>query len=321
MLIYFSDTSEYPGITSKKIRKLLNEQQLQKPSSSRSTSPQEDSDEDTPEEHDTITKELDPSRYFKNQCKKLYDLIVKLYREDGIHALAYCVPPTEQTHVRPLKVFNTKLCKRFHEKLLDENIKISDDLRDYIVDNTSPKKKKQSPIKEEKKIPAKKRRTLVKEEDEMPAKKKRSLLKEEEEPIKKTKISKLPSKVVKVEVRPQGKKKGKYLKMKRQLKLDNFLKQEGDELDEKQYVDPRNAAKKEIRKRMKNLLLNAAPELDSCKFPWKAFGTTGRHKTCVIEGLKENDVDLGKGIDRLTTRELYALITGIDNGSITIRKL
>lgn len=67
--------------------------------------------------------------------------------------------------------------------------------------------------------------------------------------------------------------------------------------------------------------MNAAPELDSCKFPWKAFGTTGRHKTCIIEGLKENDVDLGKGIDRLTTRELYALITGIDNGSITIRKV
>ncbi|CEG78242.1 hypothetical protein RMATCC62417_12879 [Rhizopus microsporus] len=86
----------------------------------------------------------DKNEHFKSQCKKIYELAVKLYREDGIHVLAYCVPSPEEDDIRPLKVFNTKLCKRFNSKLTREMVKLTDELKSYIAFHTGPKVTKET---------------------------------------------------------------------------------------------------------------------------------------------------------------------------------
>ncbi|CAO3691863.1 unnamed protein product [Rhizopus microsporus] len=86
----------------------------------------------------------DKNEHFKSQCKKIYELAVKLYREDGIHVLAYCVPSPEEDDIRPLKVFNTKLCKRFNSKLTREMVKLTDELKSYIAFHTGSKVTKET---------------------------------------------------------------------------------------------------------------------------------------------------------------------------------
>jgi hypothetical protein len=40
-----------------------------------------------------------------------------------------------------------------------------------------------------------------------------------------------------------------------------------------------------------------------------------------MEGLPIDAVDLGKGLDRMTTSEINILVNGIENGTIRIRKV
>ncbi|KAI9264484.1 hypothetical protein BY458DRAFT_514181, partial [Sporodiniella umbellata] len=150
--------SEYAGITTAKRIKaeMLGEPPVVVPPTSTrniQNSPQDESDEDA-----SIGSLEDPSRHFKDQCRKIYDLTVGMYREDGIHVLAYCSPPASQTHVHPLKVFNTKLSKRLHERLVDSSIRVAEELRENV--NSHAKKKKKRLAKSLRKEPPRKKKRL-----------------------------------------------------------------------------------------------------------------------------------------------------------------
>ncbi|PHZ15214.1 uncharacterized protein RHIMIDRAFT_85906 [Rhizopus microsporus ATCC 52813] len=113
----------------------------------------------------------DKNEHFKSQCKKIYELAVKLYREDGIHVLAYCVPSPEEDDIRPLKVFNTKLCKRFNSKLTREMVKLTDELKSYIAFHTGPKVTKETENQEV----AKSKRSVAEAKNQEVVKPKRSV--------------------------------------------------------------------------------------------------------------------------------------------------
>ncbi len=70
-----------------------------------------------------------------------------------------------------------------------------------------------------------------------------------------------------------------------------------------------------------SIIVSADPELKESVFPWKSFGESRSHKKCIMEGLPIDAVDLGKGLDRMTTSEINILVNGIENGTIRIRKV
>ncbi|KAG1150296.1 hypothetical protein G6F37_001459 [Rhizopus arrhizus] len=278
-------TTEYANISEKKIKREIfgkhGENALQFLEDEDMGSSIEDNN-NASEEQEKEYK--DASRHFKDQCKKIYELSVQLYREDGIHVLAYCVPSPEEPDIRPLKVFNTKLCKRFHNKLLKESIKISNELKAYIADRTISKKHKK----------------ILEQVDSEPPAKRKKLDKQE---LKKGQVK-------------------KETIARKQTKLENFFKQ-GEKPGKHEEGDnfARIQTKKEIRKRMLDMLLSADPELKESVFPWKSFGESRSHKKCIMEGLPIDAVDLGKGLDRMTTSEINILVNGIENGTIRIRKV
>ncbi|CEG74884.1 hypothetical protein RMATCC62417_10017 [Rhizopus microsporus] len=351
----------------------------------------------------------DKNEHFKSQCKKIYELAVKLYREDGIHVLAYCVPSPEEDDIRPLKVFNTKLCKRFNSKLTREMVKLTDELKSYIAFHTGPKVTKetenQEVVRSKRSVAEAKNQKVVKPkrsvkeaknqevvgakrpveevENQKVAKPKRAAAEEENQKVAKTKqpVEEVETQeVVRTEQSVEDVEIQEVARPKRSVEEvdhgDDEDDEDGDDVKEKveepvikkyksrqlkslslmlrgeekitgtlrplpgrerrinrndafrRRTKPKAASelarfnlKKDIRKRLLDMLRDADPELDETAFPWKSFGDTGTYKTCIMEGLPTNLVNLSRGLDRMTGTQINILMDALEKGNIKIKKI
>ncbi|CAO3691860.1 hypothetical protein G6F70_002871 [Rhizopus microsporus] len=336
----------------------------------------------------------DKNEHFKSQCKKIYELAVKLYREDGIHVLAYCVPSPEEDDIRPLKVFNTKLCKRFNSKLTREMVKLTDELKSYIAFHTGSKvtketenqevaRSKRSVAEAKNQEVVKPKRSVKEAKNQKVARPKRSAEKEENQEAPKTKqpveevetqeVARTEQPVEDVEIQEVARPKRSVEEVdhgddeddedgddakeevkepvikkykSRQLKSLSLMLRGEEKITGtlrplpgrerrinrndafKRRTKPKAASelarfnlKKDIRKRLLDMLRDADPELDETAFPWKSFGDTGTYKTCVMEGLPTNLVNLSRGLDRMTGTQINILMDALEKGSIKIKKI